>query len=224
MTSPGSTAAQEFYGRWAGLYDLLARRTPGIAGLRRRAAAACRLEAGDTVVEMGCGTGANFPYIRDAVGPEGAVFGIDLVPEMLGEARRRIRKRGWENVHVARGDATQPPIGEVDAVVSTFLVGMLADPASAVRNWIDHVEPGGRVAIMNARRSDRLVAAPLNLGFRLFVRLSLPSGKATRKSPVRELETRWEAARDAVLEGTVDHETDELGLGFIPIASGRVPT
>ena len=219
----GIAATQRFYGRWARLYDLVAT-APGVTSWRKRVVEMLDLSPGDTVVEMGCGTGANFPYLRDGVGPDGTVFGIDLVPEMLGEARRRIRKRGWENVHVARGDATQPPIGEVDAVVSTFLVGMLADPASAVRNWIDHVEPGGRVAIMNARRSDRLVAAPLNLGFRLFVRLSLPSGKATRKSPVRELETRWEAARDAVLEGTVDHETDELGLGFIPIASGRVPT
>ncbi len=72
--STNSESAQEFYGRWARLYDLIARRTPGIPRLRGRAAAACGLESGDTVVEMGCGTGANLPYLRERVGPEGTVI------------------------------------------------------------------------------------------------------------------------------------------------------
>lgn len=213
---------QQFYNRWARLYDQIAT-APGVTSWRRRAAETLSLSAGDTVVEMGCGTGANFPALREAVGPTGTVVGIDLVGGMLAQARRRIDREGWVNVHVVRGDAMQPPVDEADAVVSTFLIGMLADPASAVRTWIELVEPGGRLTIMNAGRSDQLVATPLNLAFRGFVRLAAPGEKTAPGSPVRELEARWEAAKKALFEETVDHVDHRLGGGFIRLASGRVP-
>ncbi|MFC6769815.1 class I SAM-dependent methyltransferase, partial [Natrinema soli] len=108
----GSESAQEFYGRWARLYDLIARRTPGIARLRERAAVACRLEPGDTVVEMGCGTGANLPFLRERVGPEGTVIGIDFTRPVL--ERARAATAAYDNVHVLQGDATRPPVGLED--------------------------------------------------------------------------------------------------------------
>ena len=79
MTGDVSTA-QAFYGRWARLYDLIAT-FPGVGSWRARAVDSLGLSAGDRVVEMGCGTGANFPYLRERVGPEGQVVGslrIDL--------------------------------------------------------------------------------------------------------------------------------------------------
>ena len=57
----GAAAARAFYGRWAGLYDVLATYVPGVGELRDRGAVALDLDRGDTVVEMGCGTGANLP-------------------------------------------------------------------------------------------------------------------------------------------------------------------
>jgi ubiquinone/menaquinone biosynthesis C-methylase UbiE len=214
-------ATQQFYGRWAQLYDLVAT-APGVTSWRKHVVEMLSLSPGETVVEMGCGTGANFPYLRERVGSTGRVFGIDLVPKMIEQARRRIERRGWKNVYVACGDAVQPPIAQVNAIVSTFLVGMLENPGRAVRTWIEHLEPGGRIAIMNAGRSDRLVALPLNLVFRVFVRLTAPDGRKLARSPTRELEARWENARNAVLEETVDYETGDQGLGFIRLACGRV--
>jgi ubiquinone/menaquinone biosynthesis C-methylase UbiE len=216
-------ATQQFYNRWARLYDQLAT-APGITSWRKRAVETLSLSAGDTVVEMGCGTGANFPALREAVGPTGTVVGIDLVEGMLAQARRRIDREGWANVHVVRGDATQPPVDGADAVISTFLIGMLADPAAAVRSWLALVEPGGRLTIMNAGRSDRPLATPLNVAFRGFVRLAAPGEKTAPGSPVQELEARWEAAREALFEETVDHVDRRLGGGFILLASGRVPS
>jgi ubiquinone/menaquinone biosynthesis C-methylase UbiE len=215
-------ATQQFYNRWARLYDQLAT-APGVSSWRQRAAETLSLAAGDTVVEMGCGTGANFPALREAVGPTGTVVGIDLVGGMLDQARYRIDREGWANVHAIRGDATQPPVDEADAVISTFLIGMLADPAAAVRTWIELVGAGGRVTIMNAGRSDQRLATPLNLAFRGFVRLAAPGEKTAPGSPVRELEARWEAARTALFAETVDHVDRQLGGGFILLASGRVP-
>jgi ubiquinone/menaquinone biosynthesis C-methylase UbiE len=211
-----------FYGHCAGLYDLVAS-APGVRSWRARATETLALSSGDTVVEMGCGTGANFPFLREAVGPDGQVVGVDLVPAMLRKARSRVGRAGWENVHVVRGDATRPPLGTADALLSTFLVGMLTDPAGAVHDWLGRVRPGGRITLLNAERSDRLVARPLNPAFRLFVRLTAPSYRLARDSPTRTLEARWRAAREALFEGTRDQYDDRLGLGFVTLASGRVP-
>ena len=211
-----------FYGTAAGLYDLVAT-APGVRSWRSRTVETLSLSPGDTVVEMGCGTGANFPYLREQVGSEGQVLGVDLVPAMLRQAENRIERAGWENVHVVQGDATRPPVAEVDAVVSTFVVGMLDDPGAAVRTWIRCTRPGGRVTLLNAARSPRLLALPLNLGLRLFVRFTAPGHQFSLSAPVRVLEQRWDEACDAVYEGTVDHHAERLGLGLVPLVSGRVP-
>ncbi|WP_336325385.1 class I SAM-dependent methyltransferase [Halovenus sp. HT40] len=213
---------QQFYTRWAELYDHIAT-APGVTSWRERIVGMLSLSPGDTVVEMGCGTGANFPYLREAVGPKGTVVGVDLVEAMLAGARDRIDRRGWQNVHVVRGDATRPPIEQADAIVSTFLIGMLQDPQTAVAEWIDHLTPGGRIAIMNAGRCDRALAAPINLLFRLFVRFSSPGGRLARESPAAALEARWRSARDTLERETLGFETETMGLGFVRSARGQVP-
>lgn len=222
MPAGDLAAAQQFYTRWARLYDLLAR-APGVRSWRARAADALALEAGDTVLEMGCGTGANFPHLRERVGPAGRVVGVDLTPGMLGVARDRVERAGWGNVAVLAGDATRSPVCEPpDAVVATFLVGMLEDPAAAVERWCDHLRPGGRLVLLNASRSPHPAAAPLNLAFRLFVRAAAPGGRTTRESPAAELEARVDAARDALVTRASSHEERRLGLGYVRLVSGRV--
>jgi ubiquinone/menaquinone biosynthesis C-methylase UbiE len=211
-----------YYSDWASVYDAVAT-APGIRSWRQHAVETLELAGDETVVEMGCGTGANLPYLRDHVGPDGQIVGIDIVEAMLAEARTRIDRSGWTNVHIARGDATQPPICAADAVLSTFLVGMLEDPDDAVTDWLRLVRPGGRVTLLNATRSDMLLARPLNLGCRAFVRLTAPGHRLRPSSPVRELEDRWTLAKESLFEGTVDHVEASFGFGFVQLASGRVP-
>jgi ubiquinone/menaquinone biosynthesis C-methylase UbiE len=211
-----------FYGRCAQVYDLVAT-APGVRSWRERAAETLDLSPGDTVVEMGCGTGANFPHLRERVGASGQVVGVDLVGAMLDQARRRIDRAGWENVHAIRADATEPPVDSADAVLSTFLVGMLPSPDEAVRTWATIVKPGGRIGLLNAGRSERTAAVPINLGLRLFVRLTAPGNRTSVEAPVRELEGRWDSAREALFEATVGHREAQFGLGILRLASGRVP-
>ncbi|MFC7072697.1 class I SAM-dependent methyltransferase [Halovenus rubra] len=220
MAEPELSAS--FYGTAAGLYDLVAT-APGVMSWRRRTVETLGVSAGDTVVEMGCGTGANMPFLREQVGSDGRVVGVDLVPAMLQEAQNRIERAGWKNVHVVEGDATQPPVDTADALVSTFVVGMLDDPAGATREWLDCVSPGGRVTLLNAGRSPRAVTAPLNLGLRLFVRVAAPGRRLSLTSPTRELERRWAEARDALFEAGIDQHEERLGLGLVPLMSVRVP-
>ncbi|MDY6818234.1 MAG: class I SAM-dependent methyltransferase [Halobacteriales archaeon] len=212
-----------FYGRWARLYDLLASQTPGIGSLRTRAAAACRLDPGDTVVEMGCGTGANFPYLREAVGASGTVIGADLTPGMLHRARARIERAGWVNVHLMQGDATQPPIDtEIDAILATFVVGMFDDPESAVARWCELLAPDGRLALLDATRSDRASMRPFNAAFRGFVTATTPPGWKLRydRSPTDALDERVTQARKTLADrGTIDLDR-RFALGYLRLTAG----
>ncbi|GAB7017889.1 class I SAM-dependent methyltransferase [Halostagnicola bangensis] len=222
MTKTGSGDAQAFYGRWAQLYDLLARKTPGIATLRRRATSACRLEPGDTVVEMGCGTGANLPFLREAVGPEGAVVGIDFTEPVLRRARDLTAP--YENVHVVRGDATMPPIsGPVDAVIATFVVGMLSDPDGAVDDWCELVGSGGHLVLVNAARSRRWYGPPVNAVFHAITVLSTPPTTKLRyeKPPTERLDERIGKAHDELRENAVAVAHETHAFGVVRLTGGR---
>ncbi|MGQ3412198.1 class I SAM-dependent methyltransferase [Natrinema sp. LN54] len=229
-------SAQEFYGRWARLYDFVARRTPGIAGLRSRAAAACRLDPGDTVVEMGCGTGANLPYLRERVGPEGTVVGIDFTRPVL--ERARAATAAYDNVHVLQGDATQPPIRSggsgalnavadgdaIDAVLATFVVGMLADPADAVDDWCDLVGPDGTVVLANAARSREWYAPPVNAVFRAIVVLSTPPTTQLRyeNEPHLRLDEKIDTAHARLRERAVAVADETHVFGVVRLTAGRL--
>ena len=223
--------AQEFSGRGAGLSDLTARYTPGIPRLRRRAAAACRLEPGDTVVEMGCGTGANLPYLLDQVGPEGTVIGIDFTGPVLERARELTAD--YDNVHVVRGDATQPPLaggtdivgdGDVDAVLATFVVGMLDDPPGAVDDWCDLVGPDGHVVLANAARSDEWYAPPVNAVFKAIVVLSTPPTTKLRyeNDPDLRLDAKIAAAHERLRERSAAVADETHVFGVVRLTGGRV--
>lgn len=66
---------------------------------------ALHLQKGDTVVEIGCGTGLNFSLLQDRIGPQGRIIGVDMTDAMLDQARARIAKHDWDNVELIQCDA-----------------------------------------------------------------------------------------------------------------------
>lgn len=232
-----ATAVDAFYSRYAALYDRIASDAPFAAGLREALAAAVDLRRGDVVVELGCGTGANFPVFRECVGPEGAVVGVDVASGVLRRARDRVDREGWGNVHVVRGDATDPPLapadlprsagpaGEVDVVVGSFVGGMFGDPARVVDDWCSIVGDGdgGRIGLLDLARSTRPVGRPLDPLFRLLVRVGSPPGtKARHGSPVRVLDERVRDAHEQLHERCATATTSRRLAGFARITAGRV--
>lgn len=222
-------ATQSFYGRWARFYDLLAS-APGVRSWRSAAADALSLSPGDTVVEMGCGTGANVPHLRERVGQRGRIVGLDLTSGMLDQAHERVDAAGWDNVHLVRADARRPPInGPVDAVLGTFVTGMFADPDVAVERWLDLLAPDGSIALLNATRSPHAVAAPLNLAFQTFVRFASPGGGTgppdanAPSSATAVLESRVDRATDTLVDGTRQHDSRRLAGGFVTLRWGSTP-
>jgi SAM-dependent methyltransferase len=170
---------------------------------------------------MGCGTGANLPHLRERVGPSGRVVGLDFAPGPVAVARERTA--ALENVAVARADARRPPVARADRVLATFVVGMLGDPAGAVRSWLDLLAPGGRVALLDLARTTRPAARPLNPAFRAVVALSSPPGTRERTGdPTRALDRRVVAAHRAVLDATDPVARSSHAAGFARLVAGEV--
>jgi SAM-dependent methyltransferase len=140
--APDRDAALHQYRRRAPLYDLeLALFEP----LRRRAVARLALRPGETVLDLGCGTGLSLPLLRAGVGPHGRVVGVEQSPEMVARARARVRAGGWRNVtlHEAPVEAA-PPLPAADAVLLHFTHDVLQQP-EAVSRIAAASRPGARV-------------------------------------------------------------------------------
>lgn len=100
---------------------------------RRRAIETLNLTLGEHVFEVGCGTGNSFAAIRDAVGPNGTIVGLDTSRGMVRSACTRIHDASWQNVHVLRGDARRPPVadGTFDAAYASMSLSAVPDTKQA---------------------------------------------------------------------------------------------
>lgn len=214
----------DFYTAFARLYDRLAR-APGVGRVRRAVVRALAPSPGATVVDLGCGTGANAAPLCRAVGPTGRYVGVDVAPGVLRVARRRVRRRqpAWRNrAAFLRGDATRPPVAaeRVDAACATFLIGMLREPAAAVRSWARLVGAGGRLALANLERTTASLARPLNPLFRVAVRAGSPGGGDG--AAVERLERRVAAAHTELDRITTATVRTRGAVGFLRVTAGSV--
>lgn len=55
---------------------------------------ALKLQPGDTVLELACGTGINFSLFQQYIGPTGQIIGVDLTDAMLDQAQKRVARQG----------------------------------------------------------------------------------------------------------------------------------
>src|ERR1700689_1688127 len=115
----------ETYRKKAKHYDITSRLYPAPGypqrAQRLRAVQALGLRAGDSVIDIACGTGLNFPLIEEVIGPDGRIVGVDLTDAMLARARDRIETNGWSNISLVQADAVDFDFpAEVDAILSTY--------------------------------------------------------------------------------------------------------
>lgn len=129
------------------LYGLLGYR---LDRYRTRGVDALALHPGDTVVEIGCGTGANFSALQCAVGPTGSIIGVDLSREMLVRARARVDRRRWSNVQLVESAAAQYvfPAG-IDGILSTYALTLAADFDDVIRRGAEALVAGGRFVVVD---------------------------------------------------------------------------
>jgi ubiquinone/menaquinone biosynthesis C-methylase UbiE len=134
---------------------------------------ALNLKKGDTVVEIGCGTGLNFNLLRKQVGPKGNIIGVDLTPEMLEEADKRIRRNGWQNVTLVQSDAAEYQFSEqIDGIISTFAITLVPEYDGIIQNGAAALSPNARFVVVDFKKPDKW---PMWI-IKLFVILTRPFG------------------------------------------------
>ena len=112
------------YALGAPVYDVLSGERPVYRVGRLAGINALRLSPGDTVVDLGCGTGLNFPLLMERIGPGGLLVGVDRSHEMLRVAHRRVVRRGWDNVRLVGADASTLSPERLAATVAPELDGI----------------------------------------------------------------------------------------------------
>ncbi len=212
--APDRAEARRRYDRMAAGYDcqlgLRSRRLARIVeGVRRRAVVALRLEPGQTVIDVGCGTGDSFPRLLAAVGRSGRVVGVDQSEGMLRVATQRIADEGWTNVELIEAPVQEARLPDADAALFFFTHDLLRTPA-ALDAVAKAVRPGGRI-----------VAAGMQRPSHRLLRLVLPTRRIMRRYVTTEegLDRPW----DLLANRLEDVSSEGLALGALYVVAGHRP-
>jgi ubiquinone/menaquinone biosynthesis C-methylase UbiE len=123
---------------------------------RREARLVLAPQPGDRVLEVACGTGLNFPHLRQMIGERGSLVGVDLTPAMLDLARQRIARHGWQNVQVREADAARLPFPDAsfDKAFCALALNIIPEYEQAVAEVWRVLVPGGRFVAVEMQSMD----------------------------------------------------------------------
>lgn len=199
--APNTAKAVRLYRDHANGYDASARRTMWI---RARTIEKLNLRPGDRVLDVACGTGLSFPLLREAVGAEGEVVGIEVSPEMIGLARQRVTEAGWQNVTLLEASIESADIpGPLDAVLFHFTHDVMRSPA-ALKRIFAAARPDARIAFAGMKYAPWWMA-PVNVIVRAQARPYMTTFEG--------LDKPWDLALP-YLQGFERHSV-LLGTGYI---------
>ena len=107
------------------------------------------INPGETVVDVGSGSGFDSLIASVLVRPDGRVIGIDMTAEMLSKARAGAKKMGATNVEFREGFAENLPLPpeSADVVISNGVLNLTPDKVKTLTEWARILKPGGRLYI-----------------------------------------------------------------------------
>jgi demethylmenaquinone methyltransferase/2-methoxy-6-polyprenyl-1,4-benzoquinol methylase len=218
------------FDRIAGRYDLLNTVLSGgtDAGWRKKAARSTGLTAGESALDVACGSGKLTELLSRIAGDGGRVVGLDFSPQMLEVARR-----DHPGIEFLEGDALKLPFedGRFDASTIAFGLRNLAEPVKGLREMLRVVKPGGKAVVLEfVRPAENVVGT----AYRIYLRTLLPAiGGIVSGQPaayrylsdtVDSYRTPEELRAMAAAAGWSGVRFEPLALGTVGILSGVKPS
>ena len=136
------------YAERAASYD---RDTAAFQSFRRVAVEALPVRPGETVLDVGCGTGLCFGLLLAKAGPGGHIIGIDESPEMVRLAQERVARSRWLNVAVIRARAEDADLAVTADAALFCAVHDILQSERALQNIVAHLRPGAWVAAIGGK-------------------------------------------------------------------------
>ncbi len=105
------------------------------------------IQAGETVVDIGCGAAMDLLLAARRVGPDGCAIGVDMTDAMIERARKSCIASGMRQVEVRKGDATSLPAANetIDVVISNGVLNLVPEKELAFAEIVRVLKPGGRM-------------------------------------------------------------------------------
>lgn len=207
---PDAARSVRSYRRLAKGYD---RTCTWIEALRHVAVEGLQLQAGETVLDVACGTGPTLPLLARKVGIEGRVIGIEHSPEMAQLARQRMASADGNVSIVVTGMADPRHVYAADAVLMCYTQDVLQSSA-ALDQLIKACKPGARIAILGMITLPWLWGWPVNL-FNMYRARHYMTTFRNLDRPYRLLEQR--GARISVVD-TALWGSAYIAVGSLPAA------
>ncbi len=114
------------------------------------------LKKGDTVVDLCCGTGLNFPHLYNAVGSEGKIIGVDLSDDMLKVAEKQVKEKGWKNFTLVESDAAKYQFPEnSNGIVTSYAITLIPEFDAIIKTGSESLAKGGRFVILDFKKPTR---------------------------------------------------------------------
>jgi ubiquinone/menaquinone biosynthesis C-methylase UbiE len=124
------------------------------AGEAAKVIRALGIGPGQTVADIGAGSGYYTMRVAPVVGPTGTVIAQDIVPRYLDQLKSRVRKAGLTNVKFVRGTPADPrlPAASVDVALLIHMYHEIERPYDLLYRLRASLKPGGQIAIVDLER------------------------------------------------------------------------
>ena len=129
------------------------------------------LQDGETVLDLGCGSGLNFEPIMAEIGPQGILVGVDVSAKMLARAQKVVNQNGWKNVRLFQQDVRRLDAVDFEALMGASVpvdkilctLGMSVFPEWQVvfDKTFSLLKSGGKYGLMDLFNSDATLSTRL---------------------------------------------------------------
>jgi ubiquinone/menaquinone biosynthesis C-methylase UbiE len=188
------------------------------------------LSTGETVIDLGSGSGSDAFIAAGRVGPSGRVIGIDMTDAQLEKATALARARGYAYVDFREGLIEELPVGdgEADCIISNGVINLAPDKAKIFAEAARVLRPGGRFAFADIVTE---LPLPANITCNTTLWAACIGGAAQRDSYCAQIEaaglhvvTARENLEYAFLSKSAQGATREYGvksMSFLAIKEAR---